>query len=100
MCGVLQRQNSSSTHREDHTLSVFLEKVTVNLKLLYTQLYIPIMLILILTMLPIRKKNWKKRSMGKLELIYKSHSPWNEKGAKRGSSRGNLFPFPDPLYSF
>ena len=62
----------------------------------------PIMTTLILTMLPIRK-NGRKKSMGKLELKPKSHCSWAEKGAKRDSPTGNLFPFshfPHLLYSF
>lgn len=63
----------------------------------------PIMTTLILTMLPIRKKMEEKKSMGKLELKPKFHCSWAEKGAKRDSSMGNLFPFSHfshLLYSF
>ena len=101
--GSYKKLYSSSTRCENHTFSAFLEKIIVKHKLLYTQLYMPIMTTLILTMLPIRKKMEEKKSMGKLELKPKSHCSWAEKGAKRDSSMGNLFPFSHfshLLYSF
>lgn len=50
-------------------------------------------------MLAIRKKNWKRRSMGKLELRHRSHCSWTEKGA-RGVLQGEFVSIPQPTPQF